>query len=101
MLTGEAEWRSAETEEGVVELLQSPPRVLLHPIVPELPDHQLPQGVVEVTWIPGAALRLSFRGQAIQIRILHEKLDRGIPGPAGRVDSDARARGTIADEAVL
>src|SRR5207249_8325994 len=71
MLTGEAEWRSAETEEGVVELLQSPPRIPLHPVVPELPNHQFPQGVVEVTGIPGAALRLSFRGQAIQVRILH------------------------------
>src|SRR2546422_11463088 len=88
MLSRESQRRRAKSEQRVVEFAEAGTLVWPGPIRAELLDHELAERVIQVSGIPGAPLRLAFRGQSIEIGILHEEPRRVLPRPSGSVHHD-------------
>src|SRR5438128_5457209 len=65
MLSHESQRRRAESEQLVVEFAGAGLPVLIGPVRTELLDHELAERVIQVSGIPGASLRLAFRGQSV------------------------------------
>src|SRR5947208_7328086 len=88
MLSHESQRRCAKSEQLVVEFADAGSPMLTGPIRAELLDHELAERIVQVSRIPGAALRLAFRGQPVEIGVLHEESGRVLPRPSRRMHHD-------------
>src|SRR5438093_12565635 len=90
MLSHESQRRRAKSEQPVVEFADTGSPMLTGPIRAELLDHELAERIVQVSRIPGAALRLAFRGQTVEIGVLHEESGRILPSTSDRLLHDRR-----------
>src|SRR2546422_3454867 len=88
MLSRESQRRRAKSEQSVVEFAEAGTLVLSGPIRAELLNHELAERVVQVSGVPRATLRLAFRGQPVEIGVLHEEPGRVLPRPSGSVHHD-------------
>src|SRR5207244_5453903 len=71
------------------------------PVCTELLDHELAERVIQISGIPGASLRLAFRGQSVQVCVLHEEPRRLLPRPPRGVHHDRRDVPAVAKKRVL
>src|SRR5439155_3396767 len=84
-----------------MELADAGSPVLPGPIRAELLDHELAERIVQISRIPRAALRLTFRGQPVEIGVLHEESRRVLPRPSRRMHHDRRYVPAVAQKGVL